>query len=675
MKGRAPAVLLIVVLGVGVLSSSDSGASTVDSFPPPQSSATGLLHLALQAAPDEGQAPGPCGVTADRSMEDGNGLLVIATSPPTDGVEIIIDGRAVTTDAEGCVVEELVAGPHVVFVSGGHPGEERQEINGQTRPLRPNWTSPVQLTTGTVTELTVGVDPPQCLQQPRQRMPGAALGGAEPGLLVISTVPRLPGVLVRVDGLSFHSDAEGCVVIGLDRGTHLLSVPDVNLVDDENRHVFGRWDDIWQPDRKIRVGRVPFELQLGIKVQHPVSIEFKDATLDEVHPDRIETARIVNSFGVATPLSEKVTEEDEAVSFDRVWLTANRLRRVSGGLFSDDNVYTFREVSVDGNDVVQSGGVQYIPALSTDCPRLSSNLAQECNRWTVPLLLFPFEVELRSFIFRDPVDASVAVYRLNGPDDGIPLLEGISGPDGIIEWPQVPRGDYEIAVAAGSITTRSPTILTGPKIEKITVMTGGILVFAIPLLLLVLLTIVVGIRRPRARLALAAIWPLVIGFVLSVPNLGAAVIRPLSATVAVNYTDDGAFLGVETTVGNSSPVPIEQSYCAPDFELRVPTDSGIWRATYESPDFHDVETSRFCRIHIVDPGSSRNAFTSTQGQEWVLEGEFPPPGIYEGFVRVFGIPAGSVDLDLTTGLSPLLSFAEQENLIADEIPFTNPFED
>ena len=114
------------------------------------------------------------------------------------------------------------------------------------------------------------------------------------------------------------------------------------------------------------------ELALGIKVQHPVRFEFFDASLVPIDVSRIQSASIVNSFGETIPLSEKALEADEAITFDRVWLSKNRLRRVSGGLRSDDNIYVFREVWVDGLNVVQSGEIDYVPALDATCPDLSS---------------------------------------------------------------------------------------------------------------------------------------------------------------------------------------------------------------------------------------------------------------------------------------------------------------
>ncbi len=61
-------------------------------------------------------------------------------------------------------------------------------------------------------------------------------------------------------------------------------------------------------------------MQLGVKIQHPVRLEFFDSAMDPLDVSRLQTAKVVNSFGEVFPLSEKATEEDEAVSFDEVWL-------------------------------------------------------------------------------------------------------------------------------------------------------------------------------------------------------------------------------------------------------------------------------------------------------------------------------------------------------------------
>lgn len=605
-----------------------------------------------------------------------SGVLVLTTNPRWSGVRISVDDQELVTDDAGCLVVEVSQGEHTVDIPSIEDRKQWQNLGGLVRPLRSGWPQPIVVGAEPVL-LQVTVGPPVCELLDSQPTPRnlAARAGEDTSRLIIATVPRTEGVLVHVDGNEVFTDEEGCLILELPDGRYDLAVPDLYEVDETTRFVFGRWDDIWDIEREVKVGPSDEELDLGIKIQHPVRFEFFDASLEPFDVDRVQSATIVNSFGVTFPLSEKALESDESISFDEVWLPKNRLRRVSGGLRSDDNIYVFRDVFVDGLNVVQSGEIDYIPAVGGTCPDLGDLLPQRCDLWRVRLLLFPFQVELRNFIFRQPVTADVAVYPLNAPTDSEPVLSSLTSEDGVVVWPQVPRGDYEIRITGGGLSTTTPTIVTGPKVEQITVMTRDVLWFVVPMGFLMLLTVVYFIRKPRWRLGLAAIWPVIIGFVLSAPSLGAALNRPLSASVEVIYTSEGEFSGIDATVNNKSAIPVDQTYCSPDFELRVPHSDGIWVATYESPDFHDVEMSRECRLHRVAPGSSRQLFSSTVGQEWTIDGELPAPGVYETFIKVFDVPAVAIDLDLRDGLAPFLTFGTDPTVEPDEIPFTNPFED
>lgn len=615
-----------------------------------------------------------CGSLVPATRAD-SGLIVLTTNPRWSGVRVTVNDQEHATDANGCLVLEVPQGDNVVEIASIDDNTVRQNLGGSVRSLLAGWQQPVVVGADPV-ELQVTVQPPVCELFDPQPTPRALVQpGDDTSLLVISTVPRTQGVLVHIDGQQVFTDKEGCLIVELPDGVYEVAVPDLYELDETTRFVFGRWDDIWDIEREVKVGPNDRNLDLGIKIQHPVRFDFFDASLEPFDVAGVQSATIVDTFGITYELSEKALEEEDAISFDEVWLPKNRLRRVSGGLRSDDNIYAFRAVFVDGLNVVQSGEISYVPSLNTSCPDLADLQPQQCDTWRVRLLLFPFQVELRNFIFRQPVTADVAVYPLNAPADIEPVLSSLTSENGVVVWPQVPRGDYEIRVTGGGLSTTTPTIVTGPKVEQITVMTKDVLWFAIPAAVLMLLTVVYFIRRPRWRLALVAIWPLVIGFVLSVPSLGAALNRPLSASVIATYTSEGAFSGIDARVRNNSPVPVDQTYCSPDFELRIPHSDGIWVATYESPDFHDVEMSRECRLHRVAPGSSREIFTSTTGQEWNLEGPLPPAGVYEAFVKVFDIPAGAIDVDFRSGLAPYLTFGRDQRQTVEEIPFTNPFED
>ena len=151
--------------------------------------------------------------------------------------------------------------------------------------------------------------------------------------------------------------------------------------------------------------------------------------------------------------------------------------------------------------------------------------------------------------------------------------------------------------------------------------------------------------------------------------------RPMQAAAEPIYDADGGFIGIATEVRNRSPVSIRQSYCRPDFEFRILGDQGVWAATFESHDFHDVEFGE-CQIHKIAPGESRNVFSPFQGQEWLVpDGPVPPPGQYEALIRVFGVPAEPISVNVIEGFMGGIVTAHVDDPLLDENPYTNPFED
>ena len=86
------------------------------------------------------------------------------------------------------------------------------------------------------------------------------------------------------------------------------------------------------------------------------------------------------------------------------------------------------------------------------------------------LHVFPLEVEFHSFVYNRPVSGELALYNLDAAvtDEPIAVAPVV---DGLGVLSQLPRGDYEVVMLQGGTSPRSPVILTGPKVERITVVT------------------------------------------------------------------------------------------------------------------------------------------------------------------------------------------------------------
>jgi len=187
----------------------------------------------------------------------------------------------------------------------------------------------------------------------------------------------------------------------------------------------------------------------------------------------------------------------------------------------------------------------------------------------------------------------------------------------------------------GGTSPRSPVILTGPKVERITVVTQQLWWLIAPLaLFLVASGVLFSLRPGKQKFPLLITRAVIAAIGLSNPSIGSILNRPLSASAEPIYSASGDFVGIATEVRNRSLVSISQNWCRPDFEFRIIRGEGIWIANFESHDFHDVEFGE-CQDHKIARGSSRNVFSPFEGQEWVVDGgPVPPPGQYEALVRV-----------------------------------------
>lgn len=485
---------------------------------------------------------------------------------------------------------------------------------------------------------------------------------ADPVILVVETVPAVPDYPIVIDGEIHRTGQHGVLAVELDPGDHTISVDDLVEVDADTRILFHRWQDGWDRERLDSINRSR-TLTLGLLIQHRMGFRFTDALENDVPRNRIQSIVLMNSNGDQLTLSDGEGEENGeelAGSIDSAWLTANRVRRTGAGLRAREAFYVYREINLDGKNVVQSGAEKFVPEPGVDRE--------------VVLHVFSLEVEVKSFVYNRPVTGELALYDIGAAagDDPVAVTAVV---DGVGVFDQLPRGDYEVVMLSGGSGLRAPVILTGPKVERITVVTSQLWWIIAPLVGLLAGSAVVSVIRPRSRIALLIVWATVAVVGLSTPSIGSALNRPLSATAEPIYSASGQFIGIATEVQNRSPVSISQSYCRPDFELRIITDNGVWMASFESHDFHDAEFGE-CQVHKIAPGMSRNVFSPFQGQEWVVHSEsIPPPGSYEALIRVFGVPAKSISLTIDEGfLEGALTPAVVDDPF-DENPYTNPFED
>lgn len=456
----------------------------------------------------------------------------------------------------------------------------------------------------------------------------------------IQTVPAVEGMVVQIGEMEYRSGPGGLIRASLPEGIYEVRPAELVQIDDNTRFLFRRWNDTYDRTRQLELRR-DRDLQIGVIIQYNTRLEYVNGLSQSFSSNLIQSVVMINSNGDGTTVSNEPAEDDggmEIGSIDNVWMTANRLRRTGAGLLSKETVYTVRQVFVRGENVVQSGKAEYEPGPS--------------GTWELQLRLFSLFVDVRSFGFNRPVAGDIGLRKTGLPE---PFQMAVTEA-GIAEFVNVPVGEFELTVEEGGWAPVSPVIFTGPKTEILTVLTPWVRSLGVFMLLLLVLSFLVFLLYKRWRLRILMAWVGLAILAMNAPAIGALSGRHLSLEVTPVFTESGEFVGFDAVVQNAGSFPISQVYCRPDFELRVLESGGVWSASYESPDFHDVEFGE-CREHRVRPGQANYRLAPAPGQEWVTQSPEPlPPGEYVAYVRLFDIPAPAISLNLDNTVSPDTSY-------------------
>ena len=167
----------------------------------------------------------------------------------------------------------------------------------------------------------------------------------EPANAVLRTVPPIPGINFKLNDEIYTSDENGIVSLDLVRsGLYRLEVLPINddALSPNTQVEFSRWNDkVFVPNRQIYLPR-PHALEAGFVLSYQVDQIFFDSKGDIVDPGRVSSMTLrgvgkTYTFTKAGP----------------IWLPANRLsRRVGERLESQDILYYFRSIIIDGANVI-----------------------------------------------------------------------------------------------------------------------------------------------------------------------------------------------------------------------------------------------------------------------------------------------------------------------------------
>jgi O-antigen ligase len=160
-------------------------------------------------------------------------------------------------------------------------------------------------------------------------------------LVMIQTVPEIPGAKFSLNGTEFKTDRHGFAVTTVpERGVYRLRVITDAAAKDDSRLRFSRWSDgETQESRSIRVKSFTL-LHAGYEATKPFSFTFVDDTGTAVDPDSIV---IIDQRGSSIRLQGSGPHR----------LPATTVRRDQAGVVLEHIEYEVDEVIVDGRDVLR----------------------------------------------------------------------------------------------------------------------------------------------------------------------------------------------------------------------------------------------------------------------------------------------------------------------------------
>jgi hypothetical protein len=293
-----------------------------------------------------------------------------------------------------------------------------------------------------------------------------------PSKVAIYTVPPLPGVKFKLNDKIYTSDANGMVNLDINlSGRYSLEVlpVDQDNVPASTRLEFARWNDnVFTPKREVYFPR-DRQLEVGFTVNYQVNQEFYDTQGKPVDPARVSA---ITLRGVGN-----------TYTFDGAgphWLPANRLtRRIGERLQSEEIVYYFRSVTIDGANVINKSEQRF---------HLRPN-----DVWPVQVLLYSVRFSARDAMFHFPVGKGI---ELTYPD-GNKKEFLFDSPNKDIVVAGLARGSYSAKIIGATGSAPPTPIHLSRDIDAELLMLSALdiaVIFGIPLII-ALLFFFVG--RPR----------------------------------------------------------------------------------------------------------------------------------------------------------------------------------
>jgi len=257
-----------------------------------------------------------------------------------------------------------------------------------------------------------------------------------PAKVAIYTVPPVPGVKFKLNHKIYTTDENGVVDLTVNTsGVYSLEVLpiDEDKVPSNTQLEFARWNDnVFTASRKVYFPRAR-RLEAGFIVNYQMDQIFYDTTGERVDPARV-SSMVIRGIGNTYTLD----------SAGPVWLPSNRLtRRVGERLESQEILYYFRNVTIDGANVINRSEQRF---------HIRPN-----DTWPIQVLLYSVRFTARDAMFHFPIGKGI---ELTYPDGRMEKFFFDSA-NGQLIIPALARGSYSAKITgAGGSAPPTPVHLS-----------------------------------------------------------------------------------------------------------------------------------------------------------------------------------------------------------------------
>lgn len=319
--------------------------------------------------------------------------------------------------------------PILIYVNGQRKGEARTDSRGIAAiPLK------YKFAAGTYRVVAVY---PGIISIGVNRATAELAMVVEPARTAIYTVPPVPGLKFVLNGQTYVADENGVANVEVNTsGVFDLEVLpiDESTLPSNIRMEFARWNDnVFTQKRKVYFPR-DRRLEVGFTVSYQVNQQFFDSEGDPVDPSRVDSMTL---RGVGNTFT-----------FDKagpIWLPANRLtRRIGERLDSEEILYYFREIIVDGANVVNKSEQRF--QIRPD------------DVWPIEVLLYSARFSARDAMFRFPIGKGIELTYPDGHQEQF-LFTDTENAEVVV--PGLARGSYSARIiGAGGSAPPTPVHLS-----------------------------------------------------------------------------------------------------------------------------------------------------------------------------------------------------------------------